>query len=569
MKDDICYLYNVFNKLNEKVDNLQSTTKIPKTSSYDSTYKKPINLDDLENNNKRSFFQRNTNLNLNIRKNLSYTPGQEIIFAYDSTHFFTSTVEYYDSKTGDIELNVQTVFGSGTYSFWEINLTGSQGPIGPTGDTGPTGESGDIYSTTSTNEIDLSSLSGTQTYTIGTGLSYTIGQEVTFGNSSTDYFDSIIDSYDSDTGIIVVEVQTVVGTGTFSFWEVNISGAPGVQGPTGPTGPEGSTPIQKYIDISGTYDYTTDSSLTRQSTIIVGSPVTGSVNITLPHWSIVGDTTVYYLYNQQVSNGIDMIVNAPNINGENPAQMIFQGNSTLINPADNKQLIIPPQGTATVVIQAQYYTVMNNPNVDNYYSIYGGSINLDFQPLDTWNTFIEAGLSYVKDQYIIIKYDENNYFTVQVESYDSSTGEIEGIVRRIVGLGSYNSWTINLSNKITISPSINEWYEDNGGVALDYTSTSFPTGSTYMYGNSVTTNSLNIILPHWTIVGDGTVYYFYNQNGSQNFILNAPNLTTPTGAQMIFQGTSSYIDDSDNKILTIPPNGSIVLVIIGQYYTSF
>ena len=89
----------------------------------------------------------------------------------------------------------------------------------------------------------------------------------------------------------------------------------------------------------------------------------GSVTITLPHWITVGNTTSYYLYNQQGSSGSDIIINAPYIEdaGQDSDQMLFQGNDTLINPdSNNKQLIIPPQGTATVVIQAQYYTVMND-----------------------------------------------------------------------------------------------------------------------------------------------------------------------------------------------------------------
>ena len=333
------------------------------------------------------------------------------------------------------------------------------------------------------------------------------------------------------------------------------------------------TPIETYISTPGTYDYTSDKSQITQSTIMVGNEDFGGTppEIILPHWSIVGDTTVYYLYNQQGSTGVNMIVNAPYIEGagQDADQMIFQGNDTLINPDDNKQLIIPPNGTAIVIIQAQYYTVMNYSSPDNYYTVYNGSLNLDtIEPLEVLNPTIEARLSYVQGQNIKFQDDNGtNYLIAQVINYNSSSGEIMFVVREVVGTAEGNVWIVNLADGAEIYPFIQTWYSDNGGNLLDYTSTPYPDGTTYMYGSSATTNILNIKLPHWTIVGDGVVYYLYNQNGSQNFVLDAPFLDAPTGAQMIFQGNSTFIDSGNNQKLIIPPNGSVVLVIIGQYYT--
>ena len=85
--------------------------------------------------------------------------------------------------------------------------------------------------------------------------------------------------------------------------------------------------------------------------------LTEETSVILPHWSIVGDTTVYYLYNQQpTAGGIDMTVLAPTLGATDPIQMNFQGDTTY--QTDSTTLTIPPQGTATVVIMAQNYTVM-------------------------------------------------------------------------------------------------------------------------------------------------------------------------------------------------------------------
>lgn len=203
LKYDVCYLHNALYKLNQKINQISEGPTGPTGSMGDTFtgfYNGSINLDTLLPSNKEIQLQNSYQTYI-IQKNLAYTPGQEIIFAHDSDHLFISLVISYNSLTGEIILDVQYVIGNGTYSTWDINLSGS---TGPTGNTGPTG---DEYATTSSNTINLNGLSGIQTYTIGTNLAYTVGQEVTFGNSSTDYFNSIIDSYDSGNGAIAVTVQ--------------------------------------------------------------------------------------------------------------------------------------------------------------------------------------------------------------------------------------------------------------------------------------------------------------------------------------------------------------------------
>ncbi len=121
------------------------------------------------------------------------------------------------------------------------------GPTGPTGasitgatgPTGPTGAPGDLYKSTSTTTLSIAT--GTKTLTIGTGLAFTVGQDVLIYNSSSNYMYGTITTYDSVSGVMIVSVYKIGGTGTYAAWSVNLSGSLGATGPTGPTGSLGPT----------------------------------------------------------------------------------------------------------------------------------------------------------------------------------------------------------------------------------------------------------------------------------------------------------------------------------------
>lgn len=112
--------------------------------------------------------------------------------------------------------------------------TGPQGIQGVTGPTGAQGLSGDKYLTSSTTTLTIAL--GTQTLTVGTGLSYSAQQTVIIDYDATHYMVGQVTSYTSGTGVLVVVVTQIGLTGTYSSWTVNLDGAQGVVGPTGPTG---------------------------------------------------------------------------------------------------------------------------------------------------------------------------------------------------------------------------------------------------------------------------------------------------------------------------------------------
>ena len=120
-------------------------------------------------------------------------------------------------------------------------LTGNDGATGATGlgSTGATGLPGNRYSTTSATTLSIGT--GTKTLTVETGLAYTIAQDVIIAYDINNHMIGMVSSYNSGTGVMVVDIITIIGTGSYSSWQVNLNGAEGVAGATGPKGNNGST----------------------------------------------------------------------------------------------------------------------------------------------------------------------------------------------------------------------------------------------------------------------------------------------------------------------------------------
>lgn len=81
---------------------------------------------------------------------------------------------------------------------------------------------GDRYLTTSSTSNAVSN--GAKTFTVSTGLSYTTQQDVTIAYDATHHMHAVVTSYNSGTGVLVVDVQSHTGSGTFTSWTVNVGG---------------------------------------------------------------------------------------------------------------------------------------------------------------------------------------------------------------------------------------------------------------------------------------------------------------------------------------------------------
>ena len=127
--------------------------------------------------------------------------------------------------------------GSGTSG--SAGTAGLSGSSGSSGLTGTSGLSGDRYRTESVTEFTL----GTGgTITVGTGLSYTVAQDIIIAYDSTHHQVSMVTSYDSGTGILVFGAPSeTTGTGTYSDWTINLNGAAGGNGTAGTSGSAGTS----------------------------------------------------------------------------------------------------------------------------------------------------------------------------------------------------------------------------------------------------------------------------------------------------------------------------------------
>jgi hypothetical protein len=76
--------------------------------------------------------------------------------------------------------------------------------------------------------------------TVETGLAWTAGQPVLIANTAVNTMTGTVSSYATGNGQMITNIATTTGSGTYSFWEVNLSGAAGVPGATG-VGATGAT----------------------------------------------------------------------------------------------------------------------------------------------------------------------------------------------------------------------------------------------------------------------------------------------------------------------------------------
>jgi hypothetical protein len=129
------------------------------------------------------------------------------------------------------------ILGGNAGQVLSTNGSGNLNWIDQIGATGATGPRGDSYSTTSTSNLTLGL--GTINLTVGANLAYTVGQDITVVHDSNNYMNGPVITYDRGNGALVFNSISVVGSGSYDSWTVNLDGAAGAMGSTGATGIEG------------------------------------------------------------------------------------------------------------------------------------------------------------------------------------------------------------------------------------------------------------------------------------------------------------------------------------------
>ena len=152
--------------------------------------------------------------------------------------------------TGPTGTNGTNGATGGTGPTGPTGTNGTNGTNGATGGTGPTGPTGPGYTATSTTSLLVAVAS--KTFTTQAGLAYSVGARARATSAaSAAYMEGLVTSYSSTS--LVINVDAISGSGTFSDWNINLAGnvgaagptgatGTGAQGPTGPTGPAATNP---------------------------------------------------------------------------------------------------------------------------------------------------------------------------------------------------------------------------------------------------------------------------------------------------------------------------------------
>ena len=409
------------------------------------------------------------NVYLSTQPNLGFVPNQTVViysdsdysgYYYndgDSTQLFYGFVDSYDPITGTISVVTTTSRGVGsTSSFWYIALSGEVGPQGPIGSTGSKGVSSLYYGTSST-YIAIPEIGGLITLYTQLDLSFTNGQSVIithdvadfwFDEEYTDdsgygYFQGFIDSYDSNSGelVIITQYSELPGT-TYSFWYINLSGEIGSQGPVGPS----------YVGTSSTYLAVPD---VDQNVYLSTQPNLGFI----PSQTVIVyndiDAYVDYYYEDDGTTGL------------------FYGFVDSYDPISGTLSLVSTLSRNIGVTSSFWYIALSgevgpigigSTGPQGKSSLYYGTSSTylavpDFGTIV--NLYTQLDLSFTSGQSVIITHDLNSlyidddydeeystygYFQGVIESYDPNTGQLYVFTQYTYMTGStYSFWYINLA----------------------------------------------------------------------------------------------------------------------------
>lgn len=177
------------------------------------------------------------NATFNCSPNLSYVAGDFVQLSYDADNYVIGTVVSYSDVTGVMVITPVKSVGSGTYSIWNVGLTGDAGSSGTNGTSGTSGSSGTSATSGDAGSAGTSGTNGSAGLSASSGTAGTSGSSATVGTSGSA----------GTTGAIgPVGPQGAQGpTGaTGSSGTSGVSGNNGPTGATGPQGPQGPTGAQ-------------------------------------------------------------------------------------------------------------------------------------------------------------------------------------------------------------------------------------------------------------------------------------------------------------------------------------
>jgi hypothetical protein len=223
---------------------------------------------------------------------LGWLVGTRLRVAYDGSNYLEGAITSVSSTSATILSDY--FVGSGTYTSWNIALTGDRGTAGATGSTGATGPQG-IQGEAGVNGVDVTRTSADSntigtgskifTYTASSNLGWLVGSRLRAANDGSNYMEGVVTSVSSTSATIASDY--FVGSGTYTSWNITLTGdrgSIGATGATGATGAAGSTGATGATGAIGQASFSnTTSNFTQPS---VGSNVT--INLGNSDWAVIG-----------------------------------------------------------------------------------------------------------------------------------------------------------------------------------------------------------------------------------------------------------------------------------------
>lgn len=176
-----------------------------------------------------SFTVGTGSITVTTQSGLAYTAGARVRISSSASP--ANYVEGICSSYSGTSLTITSDLtgGSGTFASWNINVAGNAGAAGAQGPTGS------AFNTTSTTNLTIGT--GSTSFTIASsGLPYSAGvraRAASAGNLNN-FMEGVVTSYIGTT--LVINVDTVSGSGTHADWNINIAGQPGTNGTNGTNG---------------------------------------------------------------------------------------------------------------------------------------------------------------------------------------------------------------------------------------------------------------------------------------------------------------------------------------------
>ena len=184
---------------------------------------------------------------LTVSTGLSYTVAQSAVIAYDASHYMIGEVTAYNSGSGALTVDVQYVFGSGTFTGWTVNLDGAVGATGSQGPQGVTGNQGNQGATGSQGSQGFQGTTGTQGSQGSTGAQGSQGFQGSTGSQGTQGFQGNQGSTGAQGNQGFQGFQGVAG----AQGATGAQGAQGFQGTTGSQGNQGTQGNQGNQGLQG------------------------------------------------------------------------------------------------------------------------------------------------------------------------------------------------------------------------------------------------------------------------------------------------------------------------------